>query len=75
MSDHPEVPRVEFDFDGESMNVEQAVERFRRLLLSENRKADGHQWAVYLHITLRPCDCETTLSGLDEYCPLHGDKS
>jgi len=75
VSEHPEVPRVEFNFDGESMNVEEAVERFRRLLVSENTKAEGHQWAFNVHVTLRPCDCDETLSGRDEYCPLHGDKS
>ena len=73
MSDHPEVPRVEFDFDGESMNVEQAVERFRRLLQTEEAKAGGHQWAFSVHVTLRPCDCEYDIRGRDEYCPLHGN--
>lgn len=32
MSDHPEVPRVEFDDSGYSMNKDEAVARFRRLL-------------------------------------------
>ena len=75
MSDHPEVPRVEFNFDGFSMNVEEAVEAFRRLIKTEEAKADGFQWAFSVHVTLRPCDCEHSLSGRDDYCVLHGTKA
>lgn len=78
MSDHPEVPRVEFNDNGESLNVEQAVAKFREIL----RHGKGHydfgmkgEYHIKLNIVMRPCDCDSALDGRDEYCPLHGDKS
>ncbi len=79
MSDHPEVPRVEFDGDGESMCVEVAVERFRRLLQQRAQKhlveRESGWTAFSLKIEIRVCDCDSALNGRDEYCPLHGDKA
>ena len=66
-----ELPRVEFNDDGESMNVAQAVARFHRLLTSK----PGFEFYTDLKICVRRCDCPETLDGLDEYCPLHGDKA
>ena len=76
MSDHPEIPRVEFHGDGHSMNVEEAVERFRAMLTdyAEQMTASGFpNWGFALEVELRPCDCEETLEGFDDACPLHGD--
>jgi hypothetical protein len=78
MSDHPEVPRVEFDESGYSMNKEEAVARFRRLLeTAEERMLQKESgWAAFsIKVEIRPCDCDSTLAGHDEYCALHGDKS
>ena len=79
MTVHPEVPRVEFYGDGYSMNVEQATERFRSLLVDYARQAfeegDKVQWTFDLHVELRPCDCDSDITGRGEYCPLHGDKA
>lgn len=74
MSDHPDVPRVMFDDDGESMNVEEAVAKFRRYLEDGTLRHDG-RFNLLLQIQVRPCDCEDDISGRDSGCPLHGDKS
>mgnify|MGYP000262132954 CR=1 FL=1 len=71
MSDQIELPRVEFNDDGLSMSVGQALERVQRLLTSK----PGFEFYQDLKICVRPCDCSETLDGLDEYCPLHGDKA
>lgn len=76
MSDHPEVPRFTFNDDGESLNLEEAVAKFRRQLESVSALVAKH--GVIEHaviIEARPCDCESSLSGHDPYCPLHGDRS
>jgi hypothetical protein len=70
MSDHPEVPRVEFDEDGESMNIEQAVKRFRELL----ELSPGWERNVVLKVAIRPCDCDSDIRGRDSFCALHGDE-
>ena len=78
MSDHPEVPRVTFDDDGDSMNIEQAVERFRSRLLdntAQMNKSGFDNWGFQVEVEIRTCDCDSTLSGRDEYCPLHGDRT
>lgn len=76
MSDHPEVPRVEFNVDGESMNKKEAVERFLRILAElEEHAAVSGQERYSLLIEVRPCDCESDIRGRDVYCPLHGDKT
>ncbi len=78
MSDHPEVPRVTFDDDGESMSVEGAVERFRRLLKAHEfilQANEYDKWEFTLTVEMRPCDCDHDINGRDEYCPLHGDKA
>jgi hypothetical protein len=76
MSDHPEVPRVEFDDDGESMNVEQAVAKFRRLLTDMLTDLPGCGVIEHsIKIEMRPCDCDSDIRGRDSYCPLHGDKA
>lgn len=74
MSDHPEIPRVEFNLDGEGMNVEQAVARFRRIIaeLAEHAAESGQE-RYSLLIEVRPCDCDSDIRGRDDYCPLHGD--
>jgi len=69
MSDHPEIPRVEFNEDGESMNVEQAVERFRRMLVTLPHGTSYFK----INVEVRPCDCDSDIRGRDDYCPLHGD--
>ena len=76
MSSHPEVPRVEFYGDGYSMNVEQATERFRSLLVEYARQASAvgrDKWSFTVDVELRSCDCESDIRGRDDYCPLHGD--
>ena len=79
MSDHPEVPRVEFHADGHSMNIRQAVSRFQSILLThakdylEDRKLDKFEFT--LTVEIRTCDCESDIRGRDDYCPLHGDKA
>jgi len=72
VSDHPEVPRVEFDGDGESMNVEQAVKRFRKFIADVETGYIGH---FTMRVEVRPCDCGSDIRGRDAYCPLHGDQS
>lgn len=70
MSDHPEVPRVTLNDDGESLNIEEAVEAFRKMLLANV----GRRWAGFaVKVEMRECDCDLDLSGRDDYCPLHGD--
>jgi len=71
VSDHPEVPRVEFNGDGESMNVEQAVERFRQSLITLPHGTTYFK----VNVAVRPCDCDSDITGRDAYCVLHGDKS
>jgi hypothetical protein len=75
VSDHPEVPRVEMNEDGESMNVEQAVARFRRILGELEEHCMNGEQVYSLHIVVRQCDCDSDIRGRDAYCPLHGDKS
>jgi len=78
VSDHPEVPRVEFYGDGLSMNVEQAVERFRNLLhiaANDLSEQELETWDFKVDVNVRPCDCDSDIRGRDEYCVLHGDKS
>lgn len=75
MSDHPEVPRVSFNDDGESMNLERAVERFREMLEVYAGWASRGTQTFALTVEVRPCDCDSTLEGRDEGCPLHGDPS
>jgi hypothetical protein len=77
MSDHPETPRVEFNDDGLSLNIEEAVEEFRRRLLKWKAVVEETGEAVTFEglFRMRPCDCEESLSGRDEHCPLHGDKT
>jgi hypothetical protein len=74
VSDHPEVPRVEMNEDGESMNVEQAVVRFRRILAELGEHACNGEQVYNLHIVVRACDCDSDITGRDDYCPLHGTK-
>lgn len=69
MSDHPEVPRVVFNDDGESMNVEQAVERFRLFLLAD----PGNVSTFTVEVEVNPCDCHQDIRGRSDICPLHGD--
>lgn len=72
---HPEVPRVEFDDDGVSMNIEQAVERFRHLLRDGSNtvaEIDG-SFEFTVGVKMRPCDCDSDIRGRDESCPLHGN--
>ena len=78
MSDHPEVPRVEFYGDGHSMNMRSAVSRFDSILKIQaldmaEAGLDSVEFTV--SVTIRACDCDSTLEGRDSYCPLHGDKS
>jgi len=71
-----ETPRVEFNDDGLSMDIDEAVERFRDLLETiANDNADGDYTEIerILKIVVRPCDCAETLAGRDDYCPLHGE--
>ena len=71
-----ELPRVEFNDDGLSMSIDQAVDRFRSEIERIAEKLP--EWGVTEHsvvAVVRPCDCSETLDGLDEYCPLHGDKA
>lgn len=75
MSDHPEVPRVEFNATGDSMNIEQAVDRFRQMLLDGEEKIQDLEFVFSVQVRIRPCDCDDTFTGRDEYCPLHGDKA
>ena len=78
MSDHPEVPRVEFFGDGHSMNIRQAVSRFHALLqvrAGEMADAGSSHLEWSFKIVLRPCDCDSDIRGRDDYCPLHGDKA
>lgn len=72
MSDSHEVPRVEFNDDGRSMNIDEAVAAFRDILRSKLVTVSDQRFA--LSIVMRPCDCDTTLDGRDQHCPLHGDK-
>lgn len=74
MSDHPDVPRVEFNSDGMSMNIEEAVDEFRRILLdfAEDQVPIGPV-KFRLNIEMRECDCDSDITGRDEGCPLHGD--
>lgn len=69
MSEHPEVPRVTFDDDGWSMNIEQAVERFREFLTAD----PGNVSTFTVEVEVRPCDCHHDIRGRSEVCPLHGD--
>lgn len=77
MSDHPEVPRFVINDDGESMNFEQAVAKFRDLLDEiRNDLAGDDSYTVICHtvsLEVYPCDCDQTLDGLDPGCPLHGE--
>lgn len=76
MNDHPEVPRVEFYGDGHSMNVEEAVERFRKLLhMASNdiQELSMESWSFNVDVKVRACDCDETLEGRDDHCPLHGN--
>jgi len=76
VSDHPEVPRVEFNFDGESMNVEEAVNRFRRLLTEGAKVVESRgEEVISLQVNMRACDCDYSLDGRDKECALHGDKT
>jgi hypothetical protein len=75
MSSNPEVPRVEMNEDGESMNIEGAVARFRRILAELEEHCPNGEQVYNLHIVVRACDCDSDISGRDDYCPLHGDKS
>jgi hypothetical protein len=59
VSDHPEVPRVVFNDDGESMNVEQAVERFRLFLLAD----PGNVSTFTVEVEVNPCDCHQDIRG------------
>lgn len=70
-----ETPRVEFNDDGESMDIDQAVERFRDLLetIANDNGDDFTEIERILKIVVRPCDCAETLAGRDEFCPLHGE--
>jgi hypothetical protein len=76
---HPEVPRVEFNGNGLSMNIEEAVTEFRRLLLAYKGQAKGldvgESVGMAVKFRVYPCDCDSALSGRDEYCPLHGDSA
>lgn len=74
MSDHPEVPRIEFNQDGVSLNIEEAVARFRDQLLRWSRIVEHQGDSTFLlHIGMRPCDCDSSLFGLDPNCYLHGE--
>jgi hypothetical protein len=75
VSDHPEFPRVEFisHQDGMSMNLEEAVDRFREMLKVYASWTPRGTQDFTLTVQVRPCDCETTLEGRDDHCPLHGD--
>jgi hypothetical protein len=75
MSDHPEVPRVEFNEDGESMNVKEATARFLRILSELEEHACNGEQVYNLRIVVRACDCDYSLTGHDPECVLHGDKS
>lgn len=76
MSDHPEVPRVEFDDSGYSMNKEEAVERFRHLLDTAEKEMQDGRWSNFdVKVTIRPCDCDSDINGRDKHCPLHGAKA
>lgn len=74
MSDHPEIPRIMFNDDGESMNFEQAVARFRELL--EEMRRDIPEYGVIEHrltVEMKICDCDQDIRGRSEICPLHGN--
>lgn len=75
VSDHPETPRVEFNGDGESMNVAQAIDRLRRIIaeLAEHTTESWMEEDYNLKITVRSCDCGFDIRGRDEHCVLHGD--
>jgi hypothetical protein len=78
VSDHPEVPRVEFYGDGHSMNVEEAVERFRTMLTdytAQMNESGFDNWGFQVEVEIRACDCDSDIRGRDDYCPLHGDKT
>lgn len=73
MSDQVNLPRVEFNDDGLSMDVEQAVERFRAQVEKWQDIVTGQgESTFHLTVKMRPCDCGETLSGIDEHCPEHG---
>ena len=74
MSDHPEIPRIMFNDDGEGMNFEQAVARFRELL--EEMRRDLPAYGVIEHsltVEMKICDCDQDIRGRSEICPLHGN--
>lgn len=78
MSDHPEIPRVEFYGDGHSMNIRSAVSRFDSILKIQaadmaEMGLDKVEFAITVEI--RPCDCASDIRGRDSFCPLHGDKA
>jgi hypothetical protein len=76
MSDHPEVPRIEFYGDGYSMNVEQAVDRFRSMLTDYTKQMNESgldNWGFSVEVEIRSCDCDSDIRGRDDGCPLHGD--
>lgn len=78
MSDHPEVPRVEFYGDGHSMNIRSAVSRFDAILkmrAAEMAEQGLDTFSFEVAVDIRPCDCDSDIRGRDDYCPLHGDKS
>ena len=77
MSNHSEIPRIEFGSTGVSMNTEQAKVRFEEILRGYEREylQEGGETDIEINIvlTLRPCDCDQMITGHDDYCPLHGD--
>lgn len=74
MSDQINLPRVEFNGNGLSMDIDQAVSKFREIL----EHGQGHfpfgydSYRIKLNVEMRPCDCSETLEGIDEHCPEHG---
>lgn len=78
MSDHPEVPRVEFYGNGHSMSIRSAVSRFDAILKIQaadmaEMKLDKVEFTITIEI--RPCDCDSDIRGRDSSCPLHGDEA
>lgn len=73
MSDHPDVPRVEFDDNGRSMDIEWAVNEFRALLQEKAKLVPQGDLTFTLTIEMRQCDCDESFTGRDDGCPLHGD--
>jgi hypothetical protein len=76
MSDHPDVPRVSFideHYKHGSFDIEWAVAEFRDRLIQKAKEVPNGTVRFTLTIEMRACDCEESITGRDEGCPLHGD--